>query len=81
MLIEQIIKFELRGPGPLGSTFTPNNWLISWQNKNLYGKSSSGLLFTAKILQEANHLNSLLGPNHSQLKFNIKIQDFKVFWT
>ena len=29
------------------------NWLFSWQNKNLEGKSSSGLLFTAKILQEA----------------------------
>ena len=30
-----------------------NNWLTSWQNKNLEEKSSSGLLFTAKILGEA----------------------------
>ena len=29
------------------------NWLFSWQNNNLYGKFSVGLLFSAKILQEA----------------------------
>ena len=25
------------------------NWLFSWQNKNILEKSSSGLLFTAKM--------------------------------
>ena len=51
MLIKQTIEFELRGPGPPGRTCTyVYNWLASLQNKNLQGKSSSGLLFTAKIL-------------------------------
>ena len=53
MLIEQIIEFQLRGPGPIGRPLYSYNWLISWPNKNLLGKSTSGLLFTAKILQEA----------------------------
>ena len=53
MLIEQIIEFQLRLPGPPGRYMYSYNWLTSCQNKNLEGKSSSGLLFTAKILQEA----------------------------
>ena len=33
------------------------NWLLSWQNKNLYKeKSSSGFLFSAKMLLETMHL-------------------------
>ena len=34
MLIEQIIKFELRVPGPLVFMYS-YNWLTSWKNKNL----------------------------------------------
>ena len=34
------------------------NWLLSWQNKNLEGKSSSGFSFTAKMLHETMHLTS-----------------------
>ena len=45
------------------------NWLTSWQNKNLQGKSSSGLLFTAKILQEAMCLTS---PSMNQITHNLK---------
>ena len=46
------------------------------KNKNLLGKSSSGSLFSAKILKEAAHLTS---PNwaKSLTKFNNKMQDFK----
>ena len=59
MLIEQIIEIELWGPGPPGRTSYPvAAWLTSWQNKNLWRKSSSGLLFTAKILQETMCLTS-----------------------
>ena len=43
------------------------NWLISWQNKNLEEKSSSGLLFTAKILQEA---MCLTYPYMHQITYN-----------
>ena len=50
MLFEQIIERHLRGPGP-----TPNMYSY---NKSLEGKSSSGLLFTAKMLRETMHLTS-----------------------
>ena len=56
MLNEQIIEFELKGPGAPWSYMYSYNWLILWQSKNPEGKSSSGLLFTAKILQEARYL-------------------------
>ena len=62
MLIEQIIEFAFKGawfPWPYMYSY---NWLFSWQNKNLLNKSSSGLLFTAKILQEARYrASSYLG--------------------
>ena len=57
MLIKQIIEFQLRGPGPLAYMYSYNS-LSSWQNKNLEGKSLSGLLSTAKISQEAICLTS-----------------------
>ena len=78
MLIEQNIKFELRGLGPL--TVHVNLQLANFiKRKNLQGKSSSGLLFTVKILHEAMHLTSpYLGQiNHLQLKFNNKLQDYQ----
>ena len=34
MLIEQIIEFQLRGPGPLAYMYS-YNWLTLWQNKIL----------------------------------------------
>ena len=48
MLIEQIIELQLRGPEPPANVYS-DNWLFSWQNKNLWGKFSSRLLFTAKM--------------------------------
>ena len=35
MLIEQIIEFESSVPGPLVAHIYSQNWLFSWQNKNL----------------------------------------------
>ena len=61
MLIEQI--FELRGPGPPGL-----NRLFLSQNNNLQGKFSSGLLFTAKILQEAMYFTF---PYQDQVTYKI----------
>ena len=37
MFIEQIIKFELRKPGPL-VVHVMLTWSFSWQSKNLQGK-------------------------------------------
>ena len=48
MLIEQIIKFELRGPGAPWPYMYSYNWLFLYQNKSR--KSSSGLLFTTRIV-------------------------------
>ena len=53
MLIKQIIEFQLKKPGPPGRTCTHITGKLHDKNKNLGGKSTSGLLFTAKILQEA----------------------------
>ena len=52
MLIEQIIEFEWRGPGPPGRACTPKTAYF-YGNKNLYLKSLSGVLCTVKLLQEA----------------------------
>ena len=67
MLIERIIELQLVGPEPPGQTYTPINWLISRQNKNLNEKSLSRLLFNAKMLQETLHLTS---PYLDQITYN-----------
>ena len=56
MLIEQI--FELREPGLSGRTCTPTTGCFQGKTIILKGKHSTGLLFTAKILQEAMHFTS-----------------------
>ena len=57
MLIEQFIKFELRGPGPPGRTCTTTDY---FRDKPKEEKSSSGLvIFTAEIVQEALYFTSL----------------------
>ena len=43
------------------------NWLFSWLSKNLQGKSLSGLLFTAKMLQETMQLTY---PYLDQITYN-----------
>ena len=59
MLIEQIIEFKLRNLGPLDRPFSPTTGYFHVKTKK--GKSSSGLLFTTKIL----------------IKFNPKLQNYK----
>ena len=58
MLIEQIIEFEWRGPGPPIRTCTPITANFHNETKFSKKKSSSGLFFSAKILQEAMCLTS-----------------------
>ena len=61
MLIEQIIEFGLRKQGLLDDTCTPKLVILMTTQKSLE-RSSSGLLFTAKIMQEAMYLiSSYLG--------------------
>ena len=40
MLIEQIIKFELRGPGPPGRTYTPQTGYFYDKTKYRYLKKN-----------------------------------------
>ena len=55
MLIEQIIDFELRGPGPLGRTCTPKTGYFDDKTKISKAKrSSSESLFTAKNIAGGN---------------------------
>ena len=42
------------------------NWLLSWQNKHLWGKSSSGLLFPVNIAGGSASYFSLPEPNRLQ---------------
>ena len=49
MLIEQAIELQLRGAWAPWPNKYSYNWLFSWQNKNLQGKSSSWLLFIVKM--------------------------------
>ena len=58
MLIEQIIEFELRGLKLPGRICTPTASSFMTKQKSLDRKSSSGSLFTGKILQEAIYLTS-----------------------
>ena len=54
MLTEQIIKFKLGGPGPLGRYMYSYNWFFSWQNKISYGKSSNGCYLLLKYCRRGN---------------------------
>ena len=67
MFIEQIIKFELRGPGPPDRTYNAK-LVIFRQNKVLQkNKSSSELLLTAKYIAEGNaSCFPSPGPSHLQ---------------
>ena len=52
MLIEKIIKFELKGLVPLGRTCTPKTGYF--QEKNHRGKSFSEKIFTSKFFAGGN---------------------------
>ena len=68
MLIEQIIEFESRVPGPLGRTYLPKTSYFHDKTKIFKDRSSSAL-FNAKMLQKAIYLDFT--------KFYPKMQDFK----
>ena len=67
MLIERIIELQLRGPGPPGRTCTPITGYCHDKTKISKEKSLSGLLFTAKMLQETMHLTF---PYLDQITYN-----------
>ena len=70
-----IYEFELRGSEPLVVHVLLQLFIFMKKQK-----SSSGLLFTAKILHEAKHLAFSPGPNHL-LNLTPKCKILSVFWT
>ena len=75
MLNEQIIEFELRGPGPPSGTCIPKPGYFHDKNKILPSKYSSDYLLL-KILQEAMY-HALSTWAKLLTKFNPPFQDFK----
>ena len=73
MLIEQIIKFDLRWLRLLGRKYVLLQLVIIMTKQKFL---SSGFLFTAKMLQKQ---HTLLFPTwaKSLTKFNLKMRDFK----
>ena len=75
MLIEQIIKFELRWPRPPNRTCTPTTGYFHDKTKIFKENLRVDYYLHLKYLQKVMHLNSTyLGQI---TKFNTKIQDFK----
>ena len=82
ILIEQITEFQLRKPGPLGRTCTPITVFFYVKIKISKRTSSSGLLFIAKVLQEAMHLtSSYLGQITYNQNLTLKCKILNVSWT
>ena len=68
MFIEQIIEFELRGPGPPGRTFNAKNHYLYGKTKiSKKNKPSSELLLAAKYIAGGN-VPCFPSPGPSQLQ-------------
>ena len=79
MLIEQIVEFQWRGPGPPG--LTCNSITGYFHDKTKISKENLRVGF--HLLQMVARVNApyfpLPGANHVQLNFNTKMQDVNVF--
>ena len=77
MLIILIIEFELRGPGPLGRTYTPAT--VYFYDKTKISKENLlvDYYLQLKYCKRQCTLLSQLGLNHLRIKFSPKMQDFK----
>ena len=76
MLIEQIIKFELRGPGPPGRTCTPKLVIFMTKQESL----QEDLRVDYYLLLKYCRRQCILLPTtwaKSLTEFNAKMQDFK----
>ena len=78
MLIEQ--NFELRGPGPPGSIYTPITGCF--HDKTVISKENFRLdcYFLLKYCRRQCTLLPLRGPNHLQ-NLTLKCKILNVFWT
>ena len=76
MLIEQMIEFELRGPGPPGRTCTPK--LVNFMTKQTSLKEDLRVDYYL-LLKYCRRQCILLPPTwaKSLTKFDAKMQDFK----
>ena len=78
MLIEQIIEFQLRWPGPFGRTCTSITGKLHDKTKILKENLRVNYYLLLKYCRRQCALYlPLYGPNHLQLKFYTIMQDFK----
>ena len=76
MLSEQIIEFELRGPGPPGRTTPVTGYFLNKTKISEENLQVNYYLLLKYCRRQCAQL-PLHGPNHLQLKFYIIMQDFK----
>ena len=79
MLIEQIVGFQWRGPGPPGLTCISITGYS--HDKTKISKENLGVGFYFLQMKKVARVNApyfpLPGANHVQLNFNTKMQDVK----
>ena len=77
MLIEQIIEFQLRGPGPPGRTCTPSTGYFHDKTKISQENLRVDYYLLRKCCKRQCTSLPLPGQNHLQLKFNSKMHNVK----
>ena len=75
MLIEQIIEHQLREPGPPDRTCTPIAGYF--HDKTKISIFEWIIIYFENVAKDSAPYFPQLGPNHLQLNFNSKMQDFK----
>ena len=77
MLIEQIVKLQLMGPGPRGLTCTSITGYFHDKTKISQENLRVGFHLLEKCCTRQCTLLPLPGPNHIQLNFNPEMQHVK----
>ena len=77
MLIEQIVELQLRGPGLPGLTCTSITGYFQDKTKISKENLRVGFHLLLKCCTRQCTLLPLPGPNHVQINFDTKMQDFK----
>ena len=81
MMIEQLIKLQLRGPGPPGRTCTPITNYCHDKTKISKENLRVDYYLLLKCCKRQFTLLPLPGPDHLQLKLTPKSKMLNVFWT
>ena len=77
MLIKQIIELQLRGPGSPGRTCTSITGYFVTKQKSLRKIFEWIIIYCKNVARDNAPYFLLPGPNHTELKFDSKMQDVK----